>query len=103
MGVGVEGGRGEASTDAGGAGVEREGRAGDGGGGIEFAEGVFRAGVCAGAIMGVEAGFAKAFGFACHSFNFADDMRSLTMSEVGSDTLSSRVSYLSDRAVRGSW
>lgn len=105
VGVGVVGGRGDASTDGGAVGVEREGKAGDGdgGGGIEFAVGVFRAGVCDGAIIGVEAGFANAFGLACHSFNLADEMRSLTMSEVDSDTLSSRVSYLSDLDVRGSW
>jgi hypothetical protein len=102
VGVGVVGGWGDASTDAGAAGVEREGKAGDGGGGIEFAVGVFRAGVCDGAIIGVEAGFANAFGFACHSFNLAGDMRSLTMSVVGSDTLSSRASYLSDLDARGS-
>ena len=104
VGVGVLGWRGDASTDAGAAGVEREGKAGDGGGGIEFAVGVFRAGVDAGAIIGVEAGFANAFGFACHSLSLAEDMRSLTINEVGSDTLSSRASYRSDLLdARGSW
>jgi hypothetical protein len=94
--VGVVDGRGDASTDAAAAGVEREGRAGDGGGGIEFAVGVFRAGFDDGAIIGVEAGFANALGFACHSLSLADDIRSLTISEAGSDTLSSRASYRSD-------
>jgi len=101
VGVGVVGGRGEASDAA--AGVERGGIAGDGGGGIEFAVGVLRAGVCEGAIMGVEAGFANAFGFARNSRSFAGDMRSLTMKEVGSVTLSSRASYLRDLDARGSW
>jgi hypothetical protein len=77
--------------------------AGDGGGGIEFAVGVLRAGGCEGAIMGVEAGFAKALGFLCHSLNFAGEMRSLTMSDVGSETLSSRASYRRDLDARGSW
>ena len=76
--------------------------AGDGGGGIEFAVGVLRAGVCAGAIIGAGAGFANALGFLSHSLNFAGDMRSLTTSVVGSETLSSRASYLSDLDARGS-
>jgi hypothetical protein len=103
IGVGVEGGFGEASTDVGTVGVEREGMAGDGGGGIEFAVGVLRAGVCESVIMGVEAGFAKALGFLCHSLNLAGDMRSLTMRDVGSDTLSSRASYRKDLDALGSW
>ena len=61
--MGVEGSRGEASTDADATGVERWGIAGDGGGGIEFAVGVLRAGVCVTAIEGVVAGFANALGF----------------------------------------
>jgi hypothetical protein len=100
--VGVGGGFGEASTEADAFGVERVGMAGDGGGGIEFAVGVLRVGGCEGATMGVEAGFAKALGFLCNSLSLAGDMRSLTMSVVGSDTLSSRASYRSDLDARGS-
>lgn len=81
------------------AGVERGGIAGEGGGGIEFAVGVLRAGGCAGAIMGVDAGFANALGFLWNSRNFAGDMRSLTINVVGSGTLSSRASYLDCRVV----
>ena len=103
MGVGVEIDRGEASMGTEATGVEREGIAGEGGGGIAFAMGVPRAGVCVGAIMGVEAGFAKALGFLCNSFSFAGDMRSLTMSVEDSGTLSSRASYLICRAVLSSW
>ena len=99
--MGVVGGRGEASDAA--AGVERGGMAGDGGGGIELAVGVLRAGVCEGAIMGVEAGFANALGFLCNSRSFAGDMRSLTINVVGSVTLSSRASYRRDLDARGSW
>jgi hypothetical protein len=102
VGVGVGGGFGEASTDAGSVGVERGGMAGDGGGGIEFAVGVLRVGGCESVIMGAEAGFAKALGFLCHSLSFAGDMRSLTMSDVGSDTLSSRASYRSALDALGS-
>jgi hypothetical protein len=103
-GVGVAGGRGEASVDAGTPGVDRGGMAGEGGGGIEFAVGVPRAGGCEGAIIGVEAGFENALGFLCHSLNLAGDIRSLTMSDDGgSVTLSSRASYLSDLDALGSW
>jgi hypothetical protein len=63
---------------------------------MEFAPGVLLEGGCTGATMGVEAGFANALGFRCNSFNFADDIRSLTMRVVGSGTLSSRASYLID-------
>jgi len=102
VGVGVEGGFGEASTDVGTVGVEREGMAGDGGGGIEFAVGVPRVGGCESVIMGVPAGFTKALGFLTHSLNFAGVMRSLTISDVGSDTLSSRASYRRDLDALGS-
>jgi hypothetical protein len=101
--MGVAGGRGEASADAGTPDVERGGMAGEGGGGIEFAVGVLRAGGCEGAIMGVEAGFANDLGFFCHSLSLAGEMRSLTMSDEGSVTLSSRASYLSDLDTLGSW
>jgi hypothetical protein len=101
--VGVAGGRGEASADAGLPGVALVGIAGEGGGGIELAPGVFLEGACTDAIIGVEAGFAKALGFRCHSRSFAGDIRSLTMRVVGSGTLSSRASYRSDRDVLGSW
>lgn len=63
---------------------------------MELATGVFLDGGGAGAIIGVAAGFAKALGFRCHSRNLADDIRSLTISVVGSGTLSSRASYLND-------
>lgn len=76
--------------------------AGEGGGGIDFVVGVFRDGVCAGAIMGVDAGFKNAFGFRCHSLSFAGAMRSFTMKVVASGTLSSRASYRICRDVRGS-
>ena len=97
VGVGVEGCFGDASTEVAAAGVERCGIAGDGGGGIAFAVGVLR---CAEAGVGVEAGFAKALGFLCHSFNLAAEMRSLTKSLGASGTLSSRASYLICLAVR---
>jgi hypothetical protein len=86
--------------DAGAPGVERGGIAGEGGGGIEFATGVPLAGGGAGAIMGVEAGFAKALGLRCKSRNLDGEIRSLTIMVVGSGTLSSRASYLSDREDR---
>jgi hypothetical protein len=92
----VADGRGDASVVAGAPGVVRGGIAGEGGGGIELATGVFLDGGGAGAIIGVAAGLAKALGFRCHSRNFAGDMRSLTIIVVGSGTLSSRASYLSD-------
>lgn len=76
--------------------------AGEGGGGMELAPGVPRAGREVGAIIGVDAGFENALGFLCHSLSFAEDIRSLTMSVVGSGTLSSRASYLSDLVERDS-
>jgi hypothetical protein len=87
FGVGVDGGRGEAS------GLELGAMAGEGGGGMELL-GVPRAGRVVGAIIGVEAGFAKALGFLWNSRSFAEEMRSLTIIVVGSGTLSSRASYL---------
>ena len=92
----MEAGRGEAS-----AGFELGAIAGEGGGGMEFAPGVPRAGKDVRAIIGVDAGFANARGFLCHSLSFAEDMRSLTMRVVGSDTLSSRASYLWALVERG--
>ena len=56
FGVGVDGGRGEAS------GLELGAMAGEGGGGMELL-GVPRAGRVVGAIIGVDAGFAKALEF----------------------------------------
>jgi hypothetical protein len=100
--VGVAGGRGEASPEAEAPGVVGCGIAGEGGGGIELATGVFLAGGCTGAIIGVEAGFANALGFRCHSRNLADDIRSLTMRVLGSGMLSSRASYRCDLDVLGS-
>lgn len=88
FGVGVEGGRGEASE-----GFELGAIAGEGGGGMELL-GVPRAGKVVGAIIGVDAGFAKALGFRWNSRSFAEEMRSLTIIVVGSGTLSSRASYL---------
>lgn len=90
------GGRGEASTDACAPGVERGGIAGEGGGGIELATGVFLGGGSAGAIIGADAVFAKALGFRCNSRNLAGGIWSLMIIEVCSGTLSSRASYLSD-------
>lgn len=58
FGVGVEDGRGEAS-----AGFEEGAIAGEGGGGMELALGVPRAGRVVGATIGVDAGFTKALGF----------------------------------------
>ena len=84
----MEGGLGEASE-----GLALVARAGEGGGGIELATGVPRAGKVVGAIIGVDAGFANALGFLCHSLSFADEIRSLTIN-VDSGTLSSRASYL---------
>jgi hypothetical protein len=69
---------------------------------MEFATGVFLEEVWVGAVIGAEVGFADARGFRWNSLSFAADMRSLTISVVGSGTLSSRASYLSDLDVLGS-
>jgi hypothetical protein len=49
-----------------------------------------------GAFAGVVTDFANAFGFWRYSRNFLGFIRSLTINDMGSDTLSSRTSYLRD-------
>lgn len=90
--------RGEASTDwPAVAGVERGAIAGDGGGGIELTPGVFRAGGGFGVITGVDVALENAFGFWRYSRNFRGLIFSFTTSVVGSETLSSRDSYVGNR------
>jgi hypothetical protein len=99
--VGVVGGRGEASDEAAGTGVERGTTAGDGGGGIELPPGVERAGSGVDAIDGVDSVFIYAFGSFRYSLYLAGVIRSVTINFcVSVGRLSSRASYLCCRAVR---